>query len=293
VAPASPDGARLAIGRQFSEHAPAARHALTPATAALLKSIAALLEAPSALAAMPAAEARSASPEGEPQDEGVRHSLRDQFVPTPARRMVPAEAAGFVRLTEAADAMAPVRDAARLAALPSLLANAPKLSGPKAETLWTPVMPAAAVATVVRATGAAAAAALPEQDLADVAAKTLDQIVQSIKLAWSRGEGEAHIRLDPRQFGDVTVALKVEGGRVTVRLEADVPAVREWLRTNQSALSAALVDRELHLDQLEVSPPRDDSGSESREQAQPRQHGQQAPRRDRRGQPGHIFEVVE
>ena len=79
------------------------------------------------------------------------------------------------------------------------------------------------------------------------------QIVQAIRLQWSRGVGEAHIRLDPEQFGDLTVSLRVERGQVVARLQADAPAVREWLQTNQHALHDGLAEHDLTLDRLEVA----------------------------------------
>lgn len=82
-----------------------------------------------------------------------------------------------------------------------------------------------------------------------------NQIVQSLRLAWSRGAAEAHIRLDPRQFGDLTVEMRLDGREVVVRLEAEAPAVREWLRANQQTLTSALTERDLRLDRLDVRAP--------------------------------------
>jgi hypothetical protein len=68
----------------------------------------------------------------------------------------------------------------------------------------------------------------------------LPQIVQTMRVAFARGAGVAQIRLDPRQFCDLSVSLRVESGQVVARVQADAPAVREWLQTNQRALQDGL-----------------------------------------------------
>ena len=119
------------------------------------------------------------------------------------------------------------------------------------------------------------------------------QIVQAIRLAWTRNSGEARIHLDPRQFGAVSVSLRVEDGGVVARVQAEQPAVREWLQTNQRALQGALTDRQLTLERLEVVSPSDE-GRESTDRDH-RDRDQRAPearpRRPRRGN-GSSFEVM-
>jgi flagellar hook-length control protein FliK len=84
--------------------------------------------------------------------------------------------------------------------------------------------------------------------------RTAPEIVQTIRLMWSRGIGEAQIQLDPQQFGDLTVVLKVEGREVAARLQADTPEVRDWLRANQQVLREGLAGHDLRLDRLEIAP---------------------------------------
>ncbi|ODS53938.1 MAG: hypothetical protein ABS36_12095 [Acidobacteria bacterium SCN 69-37] len=123
---------------------------------------------------------------------------------------------------------------------------------------------------------------------------TSGQIVQAIRLQILRNGGEAHIRLDPRQFGDVTVRVSVEQGQVTARVEADAPVVREWLQGHQHLLRQNLAGQQLTLDRLEVHEPpasadrdrQDDGTSRDGQQGEPRQ-----PRR-RRPDSGGRFEVV-
>jgi flagellar hook-length control protein FliK len=123
---------------------------------------------------------------------------------------------------------------------------------------------------------------------------TAPQIIQTIRLAWSRSGGEAHIRLDPRQFGDLSVSIRLDGGQVVARLQADAPAVREWLQTNQRTLQDQLAEHQLKLTRFEVVSPgedaKDPSGKDTREQHDETQgrHG----RRPKRQEHGESFEVV-
>jgi flagellar hook-length control protein FliK len=121
----------------------------------------------------------------------------------------------------------------------------------------------------------------------------LDQIVQAIRLQWSRGGGEAHIRLEPQHFGELTVSLRVDQGQVVARLQADTPIVREWLQANQQVLRQSLAEQNLTLNRLEVSEP-----SQSRQgAARDGQHEQgeakeRSARRPRTPDAGETFEVV-
>jgi flagellar hook-length control protein FliK len=120
------------------------------------------------------------------------------------------------------------------------------------------------------------------------------QIVQTLRVAWSRGAGEAQIRLDPRQFGDLTVSLRVESGQVVARVQADQPAVREWLQTNQRALQAGLAEHQLRLGRLEVVAPGDEARDAADSQGRRREEPADEPaaRRPRRRESTGTFEVV-
>jgi flagellar hook-length control protein FliK len=111
---------------------------------------------------------------------------------------------------------------------------------------------------------------------------TINQIVQTMRLqATSRDSGEAHIRLDPAQFGGLSVSLHVEQGQVAARLEADSPAVREWLQANQSLLRHQLAEQNLTLDRFEVAEPDEPRSPADRRQGrdgQPADHGRRPPR---------------
>ena len=98
---------------------------------------------------------------------------------------------------------------------------------------------------------------------------TAAQIVQSIQLAWSRDGGEARIKLDPQQFGDLSVAMRVERGQVVARVQAEAPVVREWLHSNQDTLRAGLAEHQLRLDRLEIA-----ATDDRRDSAHKDEHGQ-------------------
>jgi flagellar hook-length control protein FliK len=120
---------------------------------------------------------------------------------------------------------------------------------------------------------------------------TVNQIVQAIRLQWTNGAGEARITLEPDQFGDVTISVRVERGQVSARVEADTPVVREWLQSNQQTLRHGLAEQNLKLDRLEVAAPPQSRDADRREGG--RQRGDQPPpRRQRQPQGQETFEVV-
>jgi flagellar hook-length control protein FliK len=136
-------------------------------------------------------------------------------------------------------------------------------------------------------TNAAAAHALPES--------TAAQIVQTLRLVATADGGEARITLDPNQFGQLSVSVRVEHGQVVARVEADQPVVREWLQSNQNQLRHQLASQQLTLDRLEVREPSESESSarERREHANDRaSEEQQRQRRQRRDGAGARFEVV-
>ena len=122
---------------------------------------------------------------------------------------------------------------------------------------------------------------------------TAAQIVQTIQLAWFRHGGEARITLDPQQFGDLSVAMRVDRGVVVARLQADAPQVREWLHANQDSLRRGLVEHHLRLDRLEIAAT-DDAQRESEKREAGQRDGQDPsshPRRSRRHRPDQLFEI--
>jgi flagellar hook-length control protein FliK len=128
---------------------------------------------------------------------------------------------------------------------------------------------------------------------ASLPASTAAQIVQTIQLAWFRHGGEARITLDPQQFGDLSVAMRVDRGVVVARVQADAPQVREWLHANRDTLRAGLAEHQLRLDHLEIT-----ATDDARRESENREAGQRDdrespphPRRSRRHRPDQLFEI--
>jgi hypothetical protein len=122
---------------------------------------------------------------------------------------------------------------------------------------------------------------------------TTAQIVQALRLQRTAHGGTAQIRLEPHHFGALNVSIRVDQGQVIARLEAEVPAVREWLQTNQTWLRSSLADQNLTLDRLEIADMASVRDEQRRGEDGSRQHREEQPRpRRRRPETGELFEVV-
>ncbi len=145
------------------------------------------------------------------------------------------------------------------------------------------------VTVAAAATGAPLWAPPVEQDLQH-------QIVQSLWLHGREGGGEARVRLKPEYLGELSVRVSVQQGVVTARLEAETPAVREWIERHEASLRQALGDYGLTLESLTVEEPARDErpgrrdGEDRREHEQP-EHQPRRPRR-RPGEDEPRFEVL-
>jgi hypothetical protein len=84
------------------------------------------------------------------------------------------------------------------------------------------------------------------------AADTSERIVQSIRLQYQRGAGEAVVNLKPEHLGPVSIALRVEGGLVSVVVSARHDGVSEWLRSNEQSLREGLESSGLRLERFIV-----------------------------------------
>jgi flagellar hook-length control protein FliK len=93
----------------------------------------------------------------------------------------------------------------------------------------------------------------------------MPQIVQAMRVQMRNGVGEARVQLEPEHLGAVTVALRIEHGRVTATITADAPDVRRWIDGHQSMLRDALADQGLELTRFVVNPDSDPPEREPRE----------------------------
>jgi flagellar hook-length control protein FliK len=91
------------------------------------------------------------------------------------------------------------------------------------------------------------------------AADTTDRLVQSLRMQFQRGGGDAVVHIRPEHLGPLTVSVRVENGVVSARVHADNPLVVEWLQSNEQTLREGLRSSGLHLDRLVIH--RDDDPS--------------------------------
>ncbi len=80
------------------------------------------------------------------------------------------------------------------------------------------------------------------------------QIVQSMRMQFRDGIGEAVLKLNPEHLGSVSISLRVENGGLKANVQADLPAVRQWLESQQDTLRSALAEHGLRLDRFDVEP---------------------------------------
>jgi flagellar hook-length control protein FliK len=104
--------------------------------------------------------------------------------------------------------------------------------------------------------GTAPEAAAPPPAPADIgpfAGLPHEQIVRAIRLQWTQGIGEAHLRLSPAHLGEVTIRLRVEHGVVTAWLRGESAMAIERIRAHEAELRAALEEQGLTLDGLDLA----------------------------------------
>jgi flagellar hook-length control protein FliK len=98
------------------------------------------------------------------------------------------------------------------------------------------------------------------------------QIVQSLRVQFRDGIGEAVLRLKPEHLGSVAISLRIEDGGLKASVQAELPAVRQWLESQQDTLRSALAEHGLRLDRFDVEP-------DGQRQASPEDHPERAPRK--------------
>jgi flagellar hook-length control protein FliK len=132
------------------------------------------------------------------------------------------------------------------------------------------------IRTLARAADAAShatetsAAEIPERDV-------VAQLVQSMRVQFRDGIGEAVVRLKPEHLGAVQVSLKIENGAITATVQADVASVRHWLESQQETLRTSLAEQGLRLERFVVEA--DGQRRAARDDAQPRERRRQQQRR--------------
>lgn len=120
------------------------------------------------------------------------------------------------------------------------------------------------------------------------------QLVNAVRLQAEQGGGQARITLNPTFLGDVEIDVRTEGASVTASVHAANAEVREWMRTNESALRQSLADQGLSLDRFVIVDEDADSGQSRGERESRKQDDRQGEwQRRQRQTPEHsTFEVV-
>jgi flagellar hook-length control protein FliK len=116
----------------------------------------------------------------------------------------------------------------------------------------------------------------------------LPQLVQNIRMQASQGVSEARVQLRPEHLGALNITLKIENGQVTATIQAEVPAVRQWIESNESSLRQALLEQGLELNRLVVHPDGEAPSGEGQDQEAPRRQ----PRRQSWRDESMTFEVI-
>jgi len=96
---------------------------------------------------------------------------------------------------------------------------------------------------------------------------TPHRLVQSLRMQFLRGGGDAVVQLRPEHLGEVTVSLRVEQGSVAARITAADPVVAEWLQAHQGSLREGLQANGLTLERLTID--RDGRSPDRRERREP------------------------
>ena len=82
-------------------------------------------------------------------------------------------------------------------------------------------------------------------------------------MQYQLGGGDAVVHIKPEHLGPVSVSVRVENGVVSAVVNADNPAVAEWLKANEHILRDGLASSGLHLERFAVrrdGQPSDDRG---------------------------------
>ncbi|MEO8498080.1 MAG: flagellar hook-length control protein FliK, partial [Planctomycetota bacterium] len=82
-------------------------------------------------------------------------------------------------------------------------------------------------------------------------ARFVDRVARAVQATGDRG-GTLRLRLSPPELGALTLEVKVQGGAVTARVEADTPAARSLLLENLPLLRERLAEHGMRVDQFDV-----------------------------------------
>jgi flagellar hook-length control protein FliK len=115
------------------------------------------------------------------------------------------------------------------------------------------VRPAAGAETAPLRPAPAEAPALPAVSAAAEPAELLSRIGEGLRISLREGRSEIRIRLEPPELGQVRVHIVTENGSVTVRMMAEVPAVRDAIENGLNQLREGLETRGFRVDGFETT----------------------------------------
>ncbi|OAI42761.1 hypothetical protein AYO38_02870 [bacterium SCGC AG-212-C10] len=112
------------------------------------------------------------------------------------------------------------------------------------------VTPPPAAAPAVSGTTAPAATAPTRSDRQ--LPPQIEHVAQTVLDKVEAGGGEARIRLDPGNLGEVVIHVRTHGSHVEVSVQAETPQAQQLLRDSATELNALLVQRGLSLADLNI-----------------------------------------
>jgi flagellar hook-length control protein FliK len=260
--------------------------------------------------ASPASEAAGPRPEAgievsarsglTPSDAGPaspdRRAPRVETLDAPILRQVAAETGGGAASSDGQGGSARQEYGRRVFAAAAAF-ESERQAIPRAQgaSLASEVCPEAPVAASTQArtpeANAVVRTSVPQATVED--ADVVPQLVRAIRTQFRDGVGEARIRLNPEHLGEVRIDIKIEGDRVSARLQVERPEVRQAIEAESHSLRLHLARQGLTLEDLTVtegSRPRDErTSSDERHRGQDRQPPE---RRSRRDQPEREFQLT-
>lgn len=108
-------------------------------------------------------------------------------------------------------------------------------------------------------------------------ADVLNQLLQAFRVQIRDGGGDAVLRLNPKELGEVSISLRVENGAVSATITTEVDSVGDWIENQESVLRDGLEDVGLRLERFVVE--RDGRQQQQQEQRDPSARAQAARRR--------------
>ena len=82
-------------------------------------------------------------------------------------------------------------------------------------------------------------------------ARFVDRVARAVQATGDRG-GTLRLRLSPPELGSLTLEIRVQGGTVAARVEADTPAARNLLLENLPLLRERLAEHGMRVEQFDV-----------------------------------------